>query len=108
MSNDKRKRAIKALFILAVLAFICGGVMRAIVQTTGAIWLDGVTSIMGGLFTCLLAAWGIYSIFTLPHDVHRLRFYILGLPFGILLVAVSLFGLWLIFLGASRLIASLP
>jgi hypothetical protein len=108
MSNDKRKRVIKALFILAVLVFICGGIVRAVVQTTGAIWLDGITGILGGLYASLLAASIIYGILTFPRGRPEFKFYIWAIPFSVLSVAVLLFGLLMIFLGASRLIASLP
>jgi hypothetical protein len=106
--NNRRKRVVKTLFILAILTFICGAAARIIVQVSGAMWLDGIVGIMGGLYASLLAAALIYSIATIPRDTLRLKFYILSIPLSILGLAVFLFGLFMIFVGASRLVASLP
>jgi hypothetical protein len=104
MSNGKRKRIIIGLFVVAILAFICGGVARILNQTTGAMWLDGIVGIMGGLYLSLLATSIIYGALTVPPGSSS------GcvILWGLLCMPVLLLGLVLIFVGVSRLVASLP
>ncbi len=106
MERTKRKRVIVALFSVAILAFVVGGVARIKHTETGLPWLDGVVGIMGGIYLCCLGLAAMLSNYrelrelTQPYNGSYGRGF-WGFVIGLLLCLV---GLWAFVLGLSEIL----
>jgi hypothetical protein len=87
---------ISRYFIILVIMFLAGGIIRTIQQYTDVEWLDGFVAIFGGLFLSLMGVpliwWNRQNKYK---GLKRLLFFLLGL-------FVMLLGLGIIYLGITQ------
>ena len=93
--SETDKIFISRFFIILVITFAAGGMIRTIQQSIGVEWLNGLVSIFGGLF---VSFWGVPFFWRIGKDKMKgLKSFLFLLP-GLLLV---LLGFGIIYLGIT-------